>query len=107
MVKLSDYPIFRYYIEFKGIETPEELHAYLRDTLVIPPYNGNNLDALYDYLTSLNLVGIALYDMDCLMALGEYGQRTAEVFREAAEQNRFMEFRIFNRDDDSEHNSES
>ncbi len=40
-----------YQIDIRNINTKKELHQRLKDTLPLPDYYGNNLDALYDVLT--------------------------------------------------------
>lgn len=38
-------------IDLEGISDKEEFYSVIRDTIEIPDYFGNNLDALYDVLT--------------------------------------------------------
>lgn len=40
-----------YTIDLTGVENREQLHARLRETLELPAWYGNNLDALHDVLT--------------------------------------------------------
>ena len=40
-------------IDCAQISAPPDFHSKLRDTLGFPSYYGNNLDALYDCLTSI------------------------------------------------------
>ena len=39
-----------YYIDLQGVKTKEQFHERLRGALPLPPYYGNNLDALHDVL---------------------------------------------------------
>lgn len=39
-----------YYIDLQGVGTKEQFHERLRGALPLPPYYGNNLDALHDVL---------------------------------------------------------
>ena len=40
-------------LDFKNIIEKAMMHQYLKEKLEFPDYYGNNLDALYDMLTSL------------------------------------------------------
>lgn len=69
----------------------EKAHDYLKQTLELPEYYGNNLDALYDCLTELQDVVIKI------CATGQenvYFQRMMRVFKAAAEENEKLEVHI-------------
>ena len=42
-----------YYVDLSGISDKAGLHRRLREHLPLPPWYGNNLDALYDSLTEM------------------------------------------------------
>lgn len=64
-------------------------HAYLKMKLRLPEYYGNNLDALWDCLTT-DFSGKMIILQDPQMMknqLGDYGDSLMRLFREAAEAN--------------------
>ena len=73
-------------IDGKRMTSVEETHRYLARTLRLPPYYGQNLDALHDCLTDLGRnVWIILINGDELdNNLGEYAATLRRVFREAS-----------------------
>ena len=50
----------KYRLDFKGINTKEELHQLLKEELNFPDYYGANLDALYDVLTDMKDIEIEI-----------------------------------------------
>ena len=65
----------------------EQLHHYLKETLSLPEYYGNNLDALFDCLTELGPTTIQFSNLDRLIPLGDYGEGLLSTFRDAALEN--------------------
>lgn len=63
-----------------------EAHKYIKEMLKLPSYYGENLDALWDILsTKRRLISVFLLHEESLYEnLGEYGCRLAQVFRDAA-----------------------
>ena len=51
MTEQSDEAEDEIVIDLEGISDKEEFYSVIRDTIEIPDYFGNNLDALYDVLT--------------------------------------------------------
>lgn len=86
------------YITLNGKEmlTKEDVHPYLKDKLSIKEYYGNNLDALWDVLSTYNKVLQIelLHHDDLLENLGEYGQAIVQLFHDATEENPRIEFKI-------------
>lgn len=72
-------------LDFDGITDKRQLHQYLREELSLPDYYGDNLDALYDCLTSSNAITeISIQNMQYLQnALGKYAQILIEVLQDA------------------------
>ncbi|MCR5295645.1 MAG: barstar family protein [Lachnospiraceae bacterium] len=68
-----------YIVDFTDVAGRDDLHARLRDTLPLPEWYGNNLDALYDVLTeeSEMIRILFLHFEDAEAALGGY----ANAFR--------------------------
>lgn len=74
-------------LDGKKMTSKEEAHAYLKETLDLPPYYGRNLDALYDCLTERRDLEIEVQDADrMLQALGSYGEKLLEVLRESCKE---------------------
>jgi len=66
----------------------QEAHAYLKRKMYFPDYYGENLDALWDQLTTLRIpCRIIIRHPEALeAALGDYGDRMLDTFREASRQ---------------------
>ncbi|MCM3740960.1 barstar family protein [Oceanobacillus luteolus] len=86
------------YITLNGKEmlTKEDVHPYLKDKLSIKEYYGNNLDALWDVLSTYNKVLQIelLHHDDLLENLGEYAQAIVQLFHDATEENPNIKFII-------------
>jgi ribonuclease inhibitor len=78
-------------IEMDGGEMKTKLsaHCYIKKAMEFPEYYGENLDALWDLLSTISLpTTIRLDHRETLIEnLGTYGERLIEVFREAALEN--------------------
>lgn len=64
-------------------------HAYLKQELALPDYYGENLDALWDCLTTdFSPKKIVIYKPDAIIKhLGDYGEAIINLFKQAAEEN--------------------
>lgn len=73
----------------KKMRTKNQAHAYIKEEMGFPEYYGENLDALWDLLTSeREEVEIVLTDSHLLEKnLGEYGEKLLETFVQAGEEN--------------------
>lgn len=73
-------------------------HAYLKRKLALPRYYGNNLDALWDCLsTDFSPKVITIRHPEAIIKnLGAYGEALIELFREAAAANDFIQVDIEN-----------
>jgi ribonuclease inhibitor len=79
------------------MKTREKAHEYIKQKLNFPDYYGMNLDALWDMLTTIVVDDLILYNKKAMLDnLGEHGEILIETFKEAAEENRNMKFRILN-----------
>ena len=70
------------------MQTKQDAHTYIQNTLFFPDYYGKNLDALFDLLTE-NRKQITIRIEHCnaiITSLGAYGTALLETFAEAAEQ---------------------
>lgn len=74
----------RYILDGKQMVSKKETHLYLQETFGFPQYYGKNLDALYDCLTEMREMEVELHHTEeMLTALGGYGEKLLDVFREA------------------------
>lgn len=62
----------------------ETVHGYLKEKLSLPDYYGNNLDALWDCLTTMDDTEIVICNREQAQ---EYFDRVYRVFQKAAEEN--------------------
>lgn len=80
----------------------EETHSYLKRKLDLPDYYGNNLDALWDCLsTDYSPRKITVSNADILIQnMGSYGEALIKVLSDAAEENGCIELEIKHRKGD-------
>jgi len=73
----------------KKMTDKRETHAYLKRKLALPEYYGNNLDALWDCLsTDFSGKIIFLKNPQAIIDnLGGYGEALLQLFQEVAEKN--------------------
>ena len=70
-------------IDGKKITSKQMLHTYFADEMNFPEWYGKNLDALYDFLTDIELINRpALHEH-----LGKYAKAFEKMLREAQEEN--------------------
>jgi ribonuclease inhibitor len=76
-------------IDGNQIVSQEELHKILKRELELPDYYGNNLDALYDCLTSWVDLPLTIEwnnFSESKNCLGDYANKVLETFKEAEEE---------------------
>lgn len=72
-------------LDFNGMSTPEQVHAYIAQAMELPGHYGKNLDALHDCLTDISSpTCVGIYNMDIS---NSYMETLAEVFRDAESDN--------------------
>lgn len=79
----------------KRMRYNKSTHDYLKRKLQFPDYYGNNLDSLWDLLTTISdPIEIILLNSQTLYEnLGEYGVELVTVFVEAMDENPNLIFR--------------
>ena len=79
----------------KEMKTRDELHNTLKLKLDLPDYYGNNLDALWDCLTGWVDLPLTIKWINfnkSKLYLGEYAEKTRDIFQDA--QNELQDFYI-------------
>lgn len=76
-------------VDGRRMENPSEAHDYLKETLNFADHYGENLDALWDELTSLSrpTTVVFLYRGKMLENLGIYGKKLLDTLRDASKEN--------------------
>lgn len=74
----------------------DRAHQYLQWKLNSPQYHGNNLDALWDVLSTYSTpITFSLTHKELLLTqLGDYGQAIIQTFQDAAQENGNIHFEI-------------
>lgn len=74
----------------------DSAHAYLKRKLSLPDYYGNNLDALWDCLsTDFSRKRIIIYNPEKIIEnVGSYGELILNLFRDVAQENKFIKVKI-------------
>lgn len=83
-----------YIIDGTRMHTREAAHEEIAAVMEFPDFYGKNLDALWDMLTSTRGEAVITGVSTMLNALGGYGCRIVKTFYDAAEENRYFEFRV-------------
>lgn len=80
----------------KYMKSKRLVHLYIKFKLDSNEYIGNNLDALWDVLSTYSQpLKVGLVNKDKLIEnLGEYGLSLIQVFEDAVEENKNIEFEI-------------
>ena len=74
-------------LDGRNMRTREDAHRELREKLALPSYYGNNLDALFDCITTMK-AQVFMENADAMLeSLGIYGERLLETFRDGAAEN--------------------
>lgn len=79
-------------LDGRRMENPAQTHDYLKETLDFADHYGENLDALWDELTSLGrpVTVVFRYRGVMLENLGGYGKKLLDTFRQAAQENPYL-----------------
>ena len=74
-----------------------EAHKYIKEMLNFPNYYGENLDALWDILsTKSKMISIfILHEENLYENLGDYGRQLMEVFKDAADSNSNIQLSLY------------
>jgi ribonuclease inhibitor len=82
------------FLDCNKMTSKSEAHEYIKEMLDLPDHYGNNLDALWDILsTKSKMTSIFLLHEEKLYEnLGEYGKKLIDTFEEAAQSNGSIQF---------------
>lgn len=83
-------------LDGKKMSSKEVSHLYIKEQLNIPWYYGNNLDALWDVLSTYDKsIKIYFINAEKLIGnLGDYGKSIISVFQDAEKENHNISFEI-------------
>ena len=82
------------FLDCNKMTSKSQAHEYIKEMLDFPDCYGNNLDALWDLLsTKSKMISIFLLHEEKLYEnLGDYGKKLIDTFKEAAQSNGSIEF---------------
>lgn len=88
----------RVQLDGRQLATKELLYPYIKRKFTLPDYFGNNLDALWDVLStaSKELEIHVIYSDDLLFELGAYGKAVLKLFLDLGENNSNITIEIKN-----------
>ncbi len=75
-----------------------QTHKYIKEQFNFPSYYGENLDALWDLLSTISSqTDIELINLNILNEnLNEYAENLLDIFYEVSEENNKLSFKIIN-----------
>ncbi len=81
-------------LDGRRMGSPAEAHNYLKEAMNFPDYYGENLDALWDMLTTIDHPIFVVLNFSGRMreSLGEYGKKLISTFKEATRENPNLHF---------------
>lgn len=84
-------------LDGRYLKTKKAIHLYMKNALDSKEYYGNNLDALYDVLSTYGEpVEIILINEDIFIEnLGDYGKSLIKLFKDIEEENTNIKFIIY------------
>lgn len=83
-------------LDGKHMKTKKTVHLYMKNVLNSEEYYGNNLDALYDVLSTYSEpIEIVLINKHILIEnLGDYGKSLIKLLEDVEEENTNIKFKI-------------
>ena len=84
-------------LEGSKMNRREKVHPYLKEKLELPDYYGENLDALWDLLStdSRNRQIVLTESEEILEGLGNYGEHLLDTLQEAAGENKNLQVEMY------------
>lgn len=85
------------FLDCNKMISKSEAHKYIKEMLNFPYYYGENLDALWDILsTKSKMISIFMLNEDKLYeSLEDYGRQLIEVFKDAADSNANIKLSLY------------
>ena len=85
------------FLDCKRMISKSEAHKYIKEMLNFPNYYGENLDALWDILsTKSKMISIFILHKEKLYEnLGDYGVQLIDVFKDAADSNSNIQLSLY------------
>ena len=83
-------------LDLSNYATPKDVHSYLKEMMEFPWDYADNLEALYDELTSHmeNITIEVIYPADAQGAMADYFPKIIQVFEDALKINYHMKVRF-------------
>jgi len=78
-------------LDGKRMLTTEQTHTYLSEKFDFPEYYGNNLNALWDMLTTISKEVVIEFDnLEYFLQNSTYKQKLLDIFSQASEVNKYL-----------------
>ncbi len=83
-------------VELDGskMDSIQNTHIHLKESMMLPEYYGENLDAMYDVMSDIreNTFVFVLNSQQMRTSLGDYGARMERVWEDLEQHNKHLSF---------------
>lgn len=81
-------------LDGRKMDSIQNTHTYLKESMELPEYYGENLDAMYDVLSDIseNTFVFVLNSQQMRKSLGDYSARMEQVWEDLAQSNKHLSF---------------
>lgn len=81
-------------LDGRKMDSIQNTHTYLKESMELPEYYGENLDAMYDVLSDIseNTFVFVLNSQQMRESLGDYSARMEQVWEDLAQSNKHLSF---------------